>query len=70
MAMKHCYVIAQALSVTHARISLPHALNHERSYGRNAENSRTKMADYRIWGMERLMRQYSTKYVQPIAAIY
>ena len=34
-------VIAQALSVTHACISLPHACNHERSiiiYGRNAEN--------------------------------
>ena len=35
--MKHCYATAlytteaQALSVTHARISLPHACNHERS---------------------------------------
>ena len=35
-------------SVTHARISLPHARNHERSIRRNAENepvSRIKMAD-------------------------
>ena len=35
--MKHCYATAlytteaQALSITHARISLPHACNHERS---------------------------------------
>ena len=37
-------------SVTHARISLPHARNHERSIRRNAENepvSRIKMADCR-----------------------
>ena len=32
--MKHCYATAlytTALSITHARISLPHACNHERS---------------------------------------
>ena len=37
--MKHCYATAlytteaQALSITHARISLLHACNHERKYG-------------------------------------
>ena len=38
-------------SVTHARISFPHARNHERSIRRNAENepvSRIKMADCRV----------------------
>ena len=43
---------AQALSVTHARISLPHACNQERIYGSNAENEpvlRIKMADYCVW---------------------
>ena len=52
--MKHCYATAlyytlQALSVTHARISLPHAIKSV-VYGRNAENEpvlRIKMADYR-----------------------
>ena len=49
--MKHCYATAteaQMLSITHARISLPHACNHKRSM--NAENepvSRIKMPDYR-----------------------
>ena len=52
--MKHCYATAlyttevQALSVTHARISL---LNACIVYGRNAENepvSGIKMADYRV----------------------
>ena len=42
---------AQALSITHARISLPHARAiMSIVYGRNAENkpvSRIKMADYR-----------------------
>ena len=35
MGMKHCYVIAEALSVTHARIRLPLT---SVVYGRNAEN--------------------------------
>ena len=58
---KHCYATALCTTalyttdadyatITHARTSLPHACNHERSiYGRNAENepvSRIKMADY------------------------
>ena len=48
--MKHCYATAlytteaQALSITHARISLPHACNHERT--ENEPVSRIKMADY------------------------
>ena len=46
--MKHCYATAlyytqQALSVTHARISLPHACNQERSIQKEC----IKMADYR-----------------------
>ena len=49
-ALLYCtihYTEAQALSITYARISLPHA---SVVYGRNAEKepvSRTKMADYR-----------------------
>ena len=48
--MKHCYATAlyYALSVTHARISLPHACNQERSIRRENEPVlRIKMADYR-----------------------
>ena len=51
--MKHCYATdlytteVQALSITHARISLPHACNHERNIRtENEPVSRIKMADY------------------------
>ena len=57
--MKHCYETAlytteaQALSITHVRISLPHACAITGVvYGRNAENEpvlRIKMADYRTF---------------------
>ena len=49
--MKHCYATAlytteaQALSVTHAHISLPHACNHERSI--YTEGMR-KMSPFRV----------------------
>ena len=45
-------IYATALSITHARISLPHAINSV-VYGRNPENepvSRIKMADNRALG--------------------
>ena len=50
--MKHCYATAlytteaQALSITHAGISLPHACNHERSI-RYTEGMR-KMSPFRV----------------------
>ena len=47
---RHLHQYTTALSVTHARISLPHASNQQRSLRKDAENepvSRIKMADNR-----------------------